>query len=68
MRLDRCGTCKFWDTDYPGNEVPLEYGYCRRRPPTPSAEAVGREGVMWPSTRQDDWCGQWRVLLKLVGG
>jgi hypothetical protein len=54
MRL--CEDCQFWEA------LRKDKGQCRRYPPRfdpyPEADATG----IWPTTRAEDWCGEFVEL------
>jgi hypothetical protein len=57
----RCSTCRFWE---PPDSDDC-FGECRRRAPLPrlgpdNADSIAR--AEWPSTFDDDWCGEWQPL------
>jgi hypothetical protein len=66
--VDRCLNCQFYDrqankTDGKGGSA---WGQCRRTAPMLSpinAKAYMIEGV-WPTVRDDDWCGEWKVGVR----
>ena len=44
------------------------WGQCRRHSPhlnPATAKAYVVEGV-WPLVRDDDWCGEWKVLTRMI--
>ena len=68
--VEKCVNCQYYDrrngkpTD---GKAPL-WGQCRRHAPhlnPVTAKAYVVEGV-WPLVRDDDWCGEWRVLTRVV--
>jgi hypothetical protein len=57
--VDRCVNCQYYDRQNKGAGV----GQCRRSAPSLSpinAKAYMIEGV-WPTVRDDDWCGEWKA-------
>ena len=52
-RARRCETCRFWDhyQNIKGR------GCCRIRAPIGINDDDG-----WPTTRLDDWCGEWKEI------
>ena len=67
--VEKCVNCEFYDrrnakpTD---GKAPL-WGQCRRHAPhlnPVTAKAYVVEGV-WPLVRDDDWCGEWKVLTRV---
>ena len=66
--MDKCLNCQFYDrkdgrsTD--GRST--MWGQCRRHSPLlnpQNAKVYVVEGV-WPTVRDDDWCGEWRASVK----
>lgn len=63
--MSSCVNCQFYDrksvrsVDARG----LRWGLCRRDPPRLSPVLVKSHAVegIWPTVRDDDWCGQWQV-------
>jgi hypothetical protein len=64
--MEKCVTCHFYDRrgsrglDGRG----ARSGQCRRSAPMLSpvtTKAYQIEGV-WPTVRDDDWCGEWKIL------
>lgn len=55
-KTDRqCDDCQFWNELRGDVQMGDQYGHCRFNPPLP----VGHDGVIWPRTRSDHWCGKW---------
>jgi hypothetical protein len=56
-----CDKCRFWDcyADTKANE--FGFGYCHRHAPV---ACIGKdvfgdsENIVWPQTRDNDWCGE----------
>jgi hypothetical protein len=68
--VEKCVNCQYYDrrrarpTD---GKAPM-WGQCRRHSPQlnqVTAKAYVVEGV-WPLVRDDDWCGEWRVLTRIA--
>lgn len=68
--VEKCVNCQYYDrrrarpTD---GKAPM-WGQCRRHSPhlnPVTAKAYVVEGV-WPLVRDDDWCGEWRVLTRIA--
>src|SRR6516162_5602582 len=68
--VEKCVNCQYYDrrnakpTD---GKAPL-WGQCRRHAPhlnPVTAKAYVVEGV-WPLVRDDDWCGEWKVLTRVT--
>jgi len=60
--VDRCSNCQYFDRQAKGTGV----GQCRRAAPALSpinAKSYMIEGV-WPTVRDDDWCGEWKASLR----
>lgn len=66
--MDRCVTCQFYDRHGRGADKTGNAGQCRRQAPALSPinqKSYMIEGV-WPTVRDDDWCGEWKVLVRRV--
>lgn len=68
--VEKCVNCQYYDrrrarpTD---GKAPM-WGQCRKHSPhlnPVTAKAYVVEGV-WPLVRDDDWCGEWRVLTRMA--
>jgi hypothetical protein len=68
--VEKCVNCQYYDrrrarpTD---GKAPM-WGQCRRHSPylnPVTAKTYVVEGV-WPLVRDDDWCGEWRVLTRIA--
>jgi len=68
--VEKCVNCQYYDrrrarpTD---GKAPM-WGQCRKHSPhlnPVTAKAYVVEGV-WPLVRDDDWCGEWRVLTRIA--
>lgn len=60
--MDRCVTCQYYDRQPRGAEKSATAGQCRRAAPALSPinqKSYMIEGV-WPTVRDDDWCGEWK--------
>ena len=68
--VEKCINCRFYDRRHAkplDGKAPL-WGQCRRHAPqlNPNpinAKAYVVEGI-WPLVRDDDWCGEWKVILR----
>lgn len=68
--VEKCVNCRFYDRRHAkplDGKAPL-WGQCRRHAPqlNPNpinAKAYVVEGI-WPLVRDDDWCGEWKVILR----
>jgi hypothetical protein len=68
--VEKCINCRFYDRRHArpiDGKAPL-WGQCRRQAPqlNPNpinAKAYIVEGI-WPLVRDDDWCGEWKVILR----
>jgi hypothetical protein len=68
--IEKCINCQFYDRR---NAKPLDgkaplWGQCRRHSPRlnpVTAKTYVVEGV-WPLVRDDDWCGEWKILTRIV--
>ena len=67
--MERCVTCVFYDRAKAGVDAKASNaGQCRRAGPTLSPinqKSYMIEGV-WPTVRDDDWCGEWKASQKRV--
>jgi hypothetical protein len=68
--VEKCVNCEYYDrrrarpTD---GKAPM-WGQCRRHSPRlnpATAKAYVVEGA-WPLVRDDDWCGEWKVLTRMI--
>ena len=68
--MEKCVNCEYYDrrrarrTD---GKAPM-WGQCRRHSPRlnpATAKAYVVEGV-WPLVRDDDWCGEWKILTRMI--
>ncbi len=48
-----CWWWKNWESD--GNR-----GDCRKSPPVVVSRENGEYGSVWPDTKRDDFCGEWK--------
>jgi hypothetical protein len=63
--VERCTTCQYYDRQRRG-EGATTTGQCRRQAPALSPlnqKSYMIEGV-WPTVRDDDWCGEWKALVR----
>jgi hypothetical protein len=68
--VEKCINCEYYDRR---NAKPLDgkaplWGQCRRHSPQLNPITAKRyvvEGV-WPLVRDDDWCGEWKILTRIV--
>jgi hypothetical protein len=62
--VEKCVSCQFYDRKGGGTDGRSpQWGQCRRTSPMLSpatAKSYMIEGV-WPTVRDDDWCGEWRT-------
>jgi hypothetical protein len=67
--VERCVTCMYYDRLKAGGEAKAgSAGQCRRNGPVLSPinqKSYMIEGV-WPTVRDDDWCGEWKALQRRV--
>ena len=60
--MEKCVGCQYYDRDeVHAQDKGVRWGKCRRTGPMVhpvSAKSYMVEGV-WPSVRDDDWCGEW---------
>jgi hypothetical protein len=59
----KCGTCRYWD------ELNKTLGSCHRYAPRPvikeTTESRTSCAVLWPKTKEGEWCGEWSVKVEL---
>ena len=68
--MDKCTTCQFYDRKNAKGSAggAPSWGQCRRSSPQLNpinAKSYMIEGV-WPTVRDDDWCGEWKILARRV--
>ena len=67
--MERCTSCQYYDRNQRGGEAKIaNAGQCRRSAPALSPlnqKSYMIEGV-WPTVRDDDWCGEWKALQRRV--
>ena len=66
--MERCVICHYYDrrNGKSTDGKAAQAGQCRRTAPALSpinAKAYMIEGV-WPTVRDDDWCGEWKALVR----
>ena len=65
--MQKCIACQFYDrSDARPEDKGVRWGKCRRTGPIANPSAAKSyivEGV-WPSVRDDDWCGEWVVAQR----
>jgi hypothetical protein len=67
--VEKCVTCQFYDrrNSTAEGKGPM-WGQCRRTAPMlhpVNVKSYMIEGV-WPHVRDDDWCGEWKVVPRRV--
>jgi hypothetical protein len=68
--VEKCINCQYYDRRHAkplDGKAPL-WGQCRRHAPhlnPVTAKAYVIEGV-WPLVRDDDWCGEYEILTRVV--
>lgn len=68
--VEKCVNCEFYDRRHArplDGKAPM-WGQCRRHSPRlnpATAKAYVVEGA-WPLVRDDDWCGEWKVLTRMI--
>ncbi len=64
-------TCQHYDRKHAKAQAGApQWGQCRRSAPMLNpinAKSYMIEGV-WPTVRDDDWCGEWKLLARRVDG
>jgi hypothetical protein len=67
--MEKCTTCQYYDRkNAKSTGETSAWGQCRRGAPMLSpvnAKSYMIEGV-WPTVRDDDWCGEWKLLARRV--
>ena len=66
--MEKCQTCQYYDRKAAKSASAPSSGQCRRSAPQLSpvnAKSYMIEGV-WPTVRDDDWCGEWKLLARRV--
>ena len=68
--MDKCMTCQYYDRKAAKGAAggAPSWGQCRRSAPQlnpVNAKSYMIEGV-WPTVRDDDWCGEWKILARRV--
>ena len=68
--MQKCVTCQFYDRRNVGSAdaKSASWGQCRRAAPMlhpVNVKSYMVEGV-WPHVRDDDWCGEWKVIARRV--
>jgi hypothetical protein len=67
--VERCVSCQFYDRNQRNADAKSpNAGVCRRAAPMLSPinqKSYMIEGV-WPTVRDDDWCGEWKALVRRV--
>jgi hypothetical protein len=66
--VDKCQQCQFYDRQNvkPNDGKATQWGQCRRNAPMLhpiNAKSYMIEGV-WPHVRDDDWCGEWKMVTR----
>ncbi|MBQ80453.1 MAG: hypothetical protein HOD99_04165 [Planctomycetaceae bacterium] len=58
-----CSTCHFWRKQTIRDES--DWGQCRRMPPILPEMADDKLVIagIWPSTKSEDWCGEWESCM-----
>jgi hypothetical protein len=72
VSVEKCINCRFYDRRHAkplDGKAPL-WGQCRRHAPqlNPNpltSKAYVVEGI-WPLVRDDDWCGEWKIIVHVV--
>ena len=68
--MQKCATCQYYDRKHAkaagANLGAAQQGQCRRMAPMLSplnSKSYLIEGV-WPTVRDDDWCGEWKLVAR----
>jgi hypothetical protein len=70
--MDKCMTCQYYDRKLAKGSVGAtpSLGQCRRSAPLlnpVNTKSYMIEGV-WPTVRDDDWCGEWKIIARRIDG
>ena len=69
--MEKCNTCQYYDRrQVNGVSGAPQTGLCRHAAPKlnpVNAKPYMIEGI-WPTVREDDWCGEWKILARRVDG
>ena len=68
--MEKCMSCQFYDRKAAKGSAggAPSWGQCRRSAPLlnpVNAKSYMIEGV-WPTVRDDDWCGEWKLLAEAL--
>ena len=68
--VEKCVNCEYYDRRHarPTDGKAPMWGQCRRHSPRLNpltAKTYVVEGV-WPLVRDDDWCGEWKILTRMI--
>lgn len=68
--VEKCINCRFYDRRHArplDGKAPL-WGQCRRHAPQLNPNPIHAKTYVvesiWPLVRDDDWCGEWKVILR----
>ena len=68
--MEKCQTCQYYDRKKAAGGSAPSWGQCRRSAPQLSPVNVNAKSYMiegvWPTVRDDDWCGEWKLLARRV--
>ncbi|HVE49258.1 MAG TPA: hypothetical protein VNG69_06520 [Casimicrobiaceae bacterium] len=67
--MERCSGCQFFDRNQRNSDTKApNAGQCRRN--APSLSPINQKSYMiegvWPTVRDEDWCGEWKALVRRV--
>jgi hypothetical protein len=69
--VEKCTNCQYYDRrQVNGVSGAPQTGQCRRTAPMlnpVNAKPYLIEGI-WPTVRDDDWCGEWKVAVRRADG
>ncbi len=68
--MEKCMSCQYYDRKHAKatSDGAPQWGQCRRSAPMlnpVNAKSYMIEGI-WPTVRDDDWCGEWKLLARRV--
>ena len=72
--MEKCVNCQYYDrhSARPSDgKAQVMWGQCRRHSPHlnplgPSSKKAHMVEGVWPLVRDDDWCGEWKVLTRVT--
>ena len=72
VSVEKCINCRFYDRRHAkplDGKAPL-WGQCRRHAPQLNPNPINAKSYLvegiWPLVRDDDWCGEWKVIVHIT--